>query len=165
MNWDPWIGWSSSIWVHGEYMNAIPKMPKAMMEDSIAATGTTITKKLHYLVNLWYCDVPFYSLVCSFLALKEKTLALKLVVEVGVKGGVMISWLLRSHSHILVSMEEWEHICDVVKTTKLSVSKEVKPLLRTLSSDLYSPTFTSHTKMNFYQRRKIYDISVCSQSI
>lgn len=33
-------------------MNSIPKMSTAMMEDSIAATGNTITKKLHYLVNL-----------------------------------------------------------------------------------------------------------------
>lgn len=60
-------------------------------------------------------------------------------------------------------------MCDVVKTTKsflvILVSKEVKPLLRTLSSDLHSPTFTSHTKKNLYQGMKIYDISVCSQPI
>lgn len=34
MHSDPWTDWSSSIWVHSEYMNSIPKMPKAMMEDS-----------------------------------------------------------------------------------------------------------------------------------
>lgn len=41
-------------------MNSIPKMPKAMMEDSIAATGTTITKKLHYLT---YGTVMFLSIL------------------------------------------------------------------------------------------------------
>ena len=41
---------TSGVTVNG-YMNCILKVPRAIMEDSIAATRTTITKKLSYLVT------------------------------------------------------------------------------------------------------------------
>lgn len=154
MHWDLWTSWSPIIWVHSRWLYELySKVPRTMMKDSMAATRTTITRKLSSLVNLWHCDSLFYSSVDSFLVLKKKNR------RGGSRGGSE-DWLTSSVSfthfgfHGGVRAHVWCRQDYKIFPPSSLLSPKESNLLRTLSSDLYSPTSLVTQKRTFIKGGK-----------